>query len=133
MKRTAQPLSWCRVIPAGCITRWHLDIPTTFKARLWTAHTLPLIFDVRLALGQLHNDTEDDLIRDEDYVPHPSNSQPLATGQLGPSALDFRHRTTPHHIHVHDQRGGRREPSTVQLVSHSVVGDPGGRSRAAAA
>ncbi|KAG2338567.1 hypothetical protein BDR05DRAFT_1062709 [Suillus weaverae] len=29
-----------------------------------------------------HNDTEDDLIRDEDYAPRPSNSQPLATGQL---------------------------------------------------
>ncbi|KAG2346470.1 hypothetical protein BDR05DRAFT_997446 [Suillus weaverae] len=30
------------------------------------------------------------------------------------SALDFRHRTTPRHIRVHDQRGGRREPGTVQ-------------------
>ncbi|KAG1861654.1 hypothetical protein F4604DRAFT_1929708 [Suillus subluteus] len=42
--------------------------PTTFKAclhHLWTACALPPIFN--------HNDADDDLIRDEDYVPHPSN------------------------------------------------------------
>ncbi|KAG2335879.1 hypothetical protein BDR05DRAFT_194125 [Suillus weaverae] len=40
------------------------------------------------------------------------------TSETDKAALDFRHRTTPHHIRVHDQRGGRREPSTVQF--HTV-------------
>ncbi|KAG2336500.1 hypothetical protein BDR05DRAFT_971036, partial [Suillus weaverae] len=40
------------------------------------------------------------------------------------STLDFRHRTTPHHIRVHDQRGERREPDTVQLVSHRAEQQP---------
>ncbi|KAG2336793.1 hypothetical protein BDR05DRAFT_970846 [Suillus weaverae] len=36
------------------------------------------------------------------------------------TAIDFRHRTTPHHIRVHNQREGRREPGTVQWWTPGV-------------
>jgi hypothetical protein len=60
----------------------------TFKARLhhlWTTCAFPPIFDARLAPAQLRNDSDvdADCTRDKDYVPHSSNSQPLATEQLG--------------------------------------------------
>jgi hypothetical protein len=35
--------------------------------------------------------------------------------------LEFGHRTAPHRICVHNQRGGYREPGTIQVIHTSVV------------
>ncbi|KAG1815672.1 uncharacterized protein BJ212DRAFT_1357895 [Suillus subaureus] len=104
------PYENARPISTPHTTQSSATAPTTFKTRLdrlstwWpprASHPLPPIVDVPLAPGKLRYATagaptfDDDLIRDEDYVPptptpHPNSQRPstvvqVTTGQHGSS------------------------------------------------